>query len=698
MMSLFFEDFDMGEKDLLNVVENNSEVSSNKVQESTSQSLNIRALYIKNFKKFEHVRLNFSRGLNFLIGPNNAGKSTILQAVSVVLGDAWLNEESIDSSFFYPEKNDFLIRADIDFPRIGSSSSDKRINIIRNLKLARGNPRSKLGGYMVRGVVDSFDNVENNGGDYIDSIGEGVLGSLERISFTCYVKRNDDESYLIENYILLVSEVKKFNAEYSYIKIPISRQVRNNLLSFLFIPASRSENRQLFQVAPYTWLGKYLRYLQAERKEDVRKFFDSGSGHLFPLQMPESVGQIMDGLWGGEGNKIIFNLFDPEHQDVLFKYTHVFLKDPFLGEIDTKGHGMQSAVAIALFSGLLEKESEARPGLERRKEVYAKSHWATVLVLEEPESHFHPPVKMRLISLLEEKFVNLGAQVIISTHDDGFVKWPSINGSNLLFPSAVNDGDVFNLQFSDNGVYGPDGDSMNVRILRFQSHTIFSEKVLIVEGVEAVALDAMLMRLLGENFSGNAISIAQSVSPKAQSGHGDGGNLQFGGGASQIPDTVALYKRLHIKSACLIDIDCLFNGSIKNIIVAFGGNAKSFDFSSILPLTETKNADGSSVSAQKMRERIRSDEVRETLFQGYVNKLAEIGIFLFDKGDFEGNFKSSILDRFVRKDGSVVKEGLAYGVKYEAEMNVDFEGEHMKEGSKNEMKRILDGCKSFFSK
>ena len=48
-------------------------------------SATIKEVYIKNFKKFETFSLKLNSTLNILVGDNEAGKSTILEAINLAL-------------------------------------------------------------------------------------------------------------------------------------------------------------------------------------------------------------------------------------------------------------------------------------------------------------------------------------------------------------------------------------------------------------------------------------------------------------------------------------------------------------------------------------------------------------------------------------------------------------------------------------
>ena len=53
----------------------------------------IRTLYIKGFKKFNEITIQFNEHTNILVGENEAGKSTILEAIKIVLNQMYKNVE-----------------------------------------------------------------------------------------------------------------------------------------------------------------------------------------------------------------------------------------------------------------------------------------------------------------------------------------------------------------------------------------------------------------------------------------------------------------------------------------------------------------------------------------------------------------------------------------------------------------------------
>src|SRR5574344_1811259 len=47
--------------------------------------MKIKKVYIENFKSFKKLELDLNRGINIIVGNNEAGKSTILEAIHLAL-------------------------------------------------------------------------------------------------------------------------------------------------------------------------------------------------------------------------------------------------------------------------------------------------------------------------------------------------------------------------------------------------------------------------------------------------------------------------------------------------------------------------------------------------------------------------------------------------------------------------------------
>lgn len=61
---------------------------------------------IKGFRSLEDVFVNFYPGINVLVGKNNAGKSNIIRALDIVLGEKWPTYREIGDKDFYRASSD----------------------------------------------------------------------------------------------------------------------------------------------------------------------------------------------------------------------------------------------------------------------------------------------------------------------------------------------------------------------------------------------------------------------------------------------------------------------------------------------------------------------------------------------------------------------------------------------------------------
>lgn len=64
----------------------------------------IKSIHIEGFKKFKSVDVSFNPHMNILVGENEAGKSTILEAIKVVLNQQYRNaDKAVLSDLFNAE-------------------------------------------------------------------------------------------------------------------------------------------------------------------------------------------------------------------------------------------------------------------------------------------------------------------------------------------------------------------------------------------------------------------------------------------------------------------------------------------------------------------------------------------------------------------------------------------------------------------
>ncbi|OWP56898.1 MAG: hypothetical protein B2I17_03335 [Thermoplasmatales archaeon B_DKE] len=71
-------------------------------------------VHIENFRSIKNVDLKFHQ-LNAIIGPNNAGKSNILKALSIVLGETYPSSRMFEENDYFDRDLDKVIKIDVRF-------------------------------------------------------------------------------------------------------------------------------------------------------------------------------------------------------------------------------------------------------------------------------------------------------------------------------------------------------------------------------------------------------------------------------------------------------------------------------------------------------------------------------------------------------------------------------------------------------
>jgi hypothetical protein len=161
------------------------------------------------------------------------------------------------------------------------------------------------------------------------------------------------------------------------------------------------------------------------------------------------------------------DVLNKEDSDSAISSLRFYINDGVLGEIATKAQGIQSISIIALFAGWCKFRAENN----QKKLSEDQKMWSTVLAIEEPELHIHFPIRNKLLRLLKEDFLDVGAQVILSTHDSTFLNWNYISDANLIFPQSIYKQRIKTLQHTQLNEF-------EQRIVRYSGSSFFTDIVL----------------------------------------------------------------------------------------------------------------------------------------------------------------------------------------------------------------------------
>lgn len=199
----------------------------------------IKSLYINGFKKFLNFNVEFNKNLNILVGENEAGKSTILEAIKLVIFQSYKNT---DKSVLL---NLFNINDVIKYQENPSLETLPKILIELELDVDGSHPRSQdLFGQHNHKKKELF-------GlrficEFSDELSDGRLGFNSTIPVDYYVLKWETfsgRSYVYQNNLLKTVSIdtskNDTNSSYNY----YNKQIFNNI----FDSNERNKNRHFFR-------------------------------------------------------------------------------------------------------------------------------------------------------------------------------------------------------------------------------------------------------------------------------------------------------------------------------------------------------------------------------------------------------------------------------------------------------------------
>ena len=236
----------------------------------------ISKLIIKNYKSIKDETFIFNKGINILVGKNNAGKSNIVSALNEILADKY-NTTSYEDKIFYTDstnniKREFKIIAEIeDIKTLEFSLLDnikKSTALIDITQYFNENDEEFNNDWLIKDD-DELNEIYPDKFDY-KSINllkwfkkeelENILSNTEKIWIYKYYNKDNDVN--LYNIILKVDENSNnpFDSTKSikfYRMIYINQNIKATLITSLLIPAFRTPETTL-RITKWTWYGKLL--------------------------------------------------------------------------------------------------------------------------------------------------------------------------------------------------------------------------------------------------------------------------------------------------------------------------------------------------------------------------------------------------------------------------------------------------------
>ncbi len=393
--------------------------------------MKLTRVHIQNFRSIKG--LTFDVGdLCALIGPNNAGKSNILNALSFLLGDTWPTTRSIDPADFYAYSEDDLV--------ITVWFDEER---------------------EVRGDVGDpvkFSGIQFKIDRYKRRTGKKQLGDLKS-SFVCVDAQGNP-----------VEVLKRPNPQAKPYKTPanVTTEIRDEL-PVVMIDVDRNARYHL-SGSSRSIFGRLLADVARELKADKNRYkeFEVKFGEARKLlrtpgyeALESKIGEQLKKHTGLENISLQLDGLDPIN---LYKNFSILFKDadtPEVVDSERMGSGVQSALVMSLLQAYRELRKEN-----------------ALLLFEEPELYLHPHGRRHLFRLLQELAAS-GVQTIYTTHSQDFLELDSLESVRIVTKTVATGTTVAKPDLTK--VKG-DWKKRVKHISEPKNEVFFAKRVIVVEG------------------------------------------------------------------------------------------------------------------------------------------------------------------------------------------------------------------------
>lgn len=379
-------------------------------------------LFIKNYRSIKELDLNFSPGKNVIVGKNNAGKSNILKAIELILGENSPTYEKSDNitenDFFGGETdNDIFIWCELkrSEKEILDFSSIKKSAILKVLSNNGEDLKIKIIDFSKSQIKSIFQFSGENEGILDDK----SLYSKQWIGGKPYCKVNFEDEF--SDKLCFAFVFKSFKRKDSSFQkdmiflykendnedwsISTSIILRNILIQSAIIPSFRDPQNQL-RITNWSWYSKLLKKYIDSDNENLKKAFkevEKASNEVFS-KLEEKINNSKVKIAFPKTN-ISFQ-FNPDTKQDIHKSALIYVDDGFKSQLSDKGSGIQSAVIIGLFHFYIREIAHSGSSL---------------LAIEEPELYLHPHGRRVISDRLDDFLEGNKNQVIITTHSSEFL-------------------------------------------------------------------------------------------------------------------------------------------------------------------------------------------------------------------------------------------------------------------------------------
>lgn len=425
--------------------------------------MKISKVYIQNFRSIQNAVVEPGL-LCALVGENNSGKSNILQAINIVLGEAWPSIKQITDDDIYNRQIDQDIEIKICFDEgFDYPDATGTVHQIRGVLLRYSHYKRKAGFHVKGDPKLDFVCIDENGNE------TKVIRKLPQ---------RGSGQHAVPESLYVTSE---YRDKFPVVFIGVNRDLKYHLSG-----------------SQWTLFGKLL-------KEVEREFLSDGSRkEAYTQKMSEISSLLRIPLFDNLEKKIEDNV---KKQTGFTQAKLAFKEPPILShyknlELNIKesdnfpeapalemGSGIQSAVVIALIQAYRELQKSGG-----------------ILMIEEPEVYLHPHTRRFFYQLLRG-LSEQGNQIFYTTHSVEFLDLSDYQSVAVVRKNSLQGTKIFQpttLQIQP-------GTKRDLKLLTEfdarRNELFFAKKVLIVEGQTEKYSLPFAFKLSGIDINEQGISI-----------------------------------------------------------------------------------------------------------------------------------------------------------------------------------------------
>ncbi|MGV8946618.1 MAG: ATP-dependent nuclease [Lutibacter sp.] len=416
---------------------------------------------IKNFRGIENVTLNFNKGLNVLIGENNAGKSAIIDALRVCLSYGNQRRE------IYISQSDFHVNKSA----ISEVLNDIEFHLHFHIDVA-----AEVGWF------NDLLSVAEDGTQDLQLHLRYYLDENDRVKYKVWGGTNEGQAIAPEVLFLIYHvylDALRDTEQYL-------RPIRGNRLGQLYANIQIDPDHQTDQDKKRE-LAKKVRSAvddDADWVGHVAKGKEKINEHLKETSFTDKQQLVDISFLPFDFNKLVDNLKIqmPIYSDGLLdgdpsKQKHF--------ELYQNGLGYNNLIYTATVLG----------DLKQRKVLQSETYAA--LLIEEPEAHLHPQLQNLFFNYLNKLDIEQGFQIFISSHSPTITAKADLK-SVIVLQNQENK--IHALSLTKSGLTGDNQKYLHKFLDVTKSQMFFSNGVILVEGISEALLMPAFSRIVGVEY------------------------------------------------------------------------------------------------------------------------------------------------------------------------------------------------------